>query len=101
MDGVRNRWQELYHITLPRMKPMLLIGAVMSITSAFNVCDVPRALAGYPSTDYAARTVVTHLFDYGFSRFEMGYASAIATLLFLVMILCKKFISAALEKVGT
>ncbi len=101
VDGVRNRWQELYHITLPSMKPMLLFGAVMSITSAFNVCDVPRMLAGYPSTDYAARTVVTHLFDYGFSRFEMGYASAIATLLFLVMILCKKAISAALEKVGT
>ncbi len=101
VDGVRNRWQELYHITLPSMKPMLLFGAVMSITSAFNVCDVPRALAGYPSTDYAARTVVTHLFDYGFSRFEMGYASAIATLLFLVMIICKKVISAALEKVGT
>ena len=101
VDGVRNRWQELYHITLPSMKPMLLFGAVMSITSAFNVCDVPRALAGYPSTDYAARTIVTHLFDYGFSRFEMGYASAIATVLFLVMILCTKFISAALEKVGT
>ena len=101
VDGVRNRWQELYHITLPSMKPMLLFGAVMSITSAFNVCDVPRALAGYPSTDYAARTVVTHLFDYGFSRFEMGYASAIATLLFLVMILCKKVITNALSKVGT
>ena len=101
VDGIRNRWQELYYITLPSMKPMLLFGAVMSITSAFNVCDVPRALAGYPSTDYAARTVVTHLFDYGFSRFEMGYASAIATILFLVMILCKKVISAALEKVGT
>lgn len=101
VDGIRNRWQELYYITLPSMKPMLLFGAVMSITSAFNVCDVPRALAGYPSTDYAARTVVTHLFDYGFSRFEMGYASAIATLLFIVMILCKKVISAALEKVGT
>ena len=101
VDGVRNRWQELYHITLPSMKPMLLFGAVMSITSAFNVCDVPRMLCGYPSTDYAARTVVTHLFDYGFSRFEMGYASAIATLLFLVMILCKKAISALLGRVGS
>ncbi len=101
VDGIRNRWQELYHITLPSMKPMLLFGAVMSITSAFNVCDVPRALCGYPSTDYAARTVVTHLFDYGFSRFEMGYASAIATLLFLVMILCKKAITAMLGRVGS
>ena len=101
VDGIRNRWQELYFITLPSMKPMLLFGAVMSITSAFNVCDVPRALAGYPSTDYAARTIVTHLFDYGFSRFEMGYASAIATVLFLVMILCNKAIQAMLRKVGT
>ena len=101
VDGVRNRWQELYHITLPSMKPMLLFGAVMSITTAFNVSDVPRMLCGYPSTDYAARTIVTHLFDYGFSRFEMGYASAIATLLFLVMILCKKAISALLGRVGT
>ena len=101
VDGVRNRWQELYYITLPSMKPMLLFGAVMSITQAFNVCDVPRALAGYPSTDYAARTIVTHLFDYGFSRFEMGYASAIATVLFLVMILCNKVIQSALRKVGT
>ena len=101
VDGVRNRWQELYHITLPSMKPMLLFGAVMSITSAFNVSDVPRVLCGYPSTDYAARTVVTHLFDYGFSRFEMGYASAIATILFLVMILCKKAIAGLLGRVGT
>ena len=101
VDGIRNRWQELYFITLPSMKPMLLFGAVMSITTAFNVCDVPRALAGYPSTDYAARTIVTHLFDYGISRFEMGYASAIATVLFLVMILCNKAIQSILRKVGT
>lgn len=101
VDGVRNRWQELYHITLPSMKPMLLFGAVMSITSSFNISDVPRILCGYPSTDYAARTVVTHLFDYGFSRFEMGYASAIATILFLVMILSKKAITALLGRVGT
>ena len=101
VDGVRNRWQELYHITLPSMKPMLLFGAVMSITTAFNVSDVPRILCGYPSTDYAVRTVVTHLFDYGFSRFEMGYASAIATILFLVMILCKKAIAGLLGRVGT
>ena len=101
VDGIRNRWQELYYITLPNMKPMLLFGAVMAITQAFGVCDVPMALAGYPSTDYAARTVVTHLFDYGYTRFEMGYASAIATLLFIVMILCNKLIQSALRKVGT
>ena len=101
VDGVRNRWQELYHITLPSMKPMLLFGAVMSIASSFNISDVPRALCGFPSTDYAARTVVTHLFDYGFVRFEMGYASAVAVILFLAMILSKKAIAALLGRVGT
>lgn len=101
MDGVKNRWQELWYITLPNMKPMLMFGAVMAITQAFGVCDVTMALCGYPSTDYAARTVVTHLFDYGFTRFEMGYASAIATLLFLIMILCNKAIQSLLRRVGT
>lgn len=101
MDGIRNRWQELWWITLPNMKPMLLFGAVMSITQAFGVCDVTMALCGYPSTDYAARTIVTHLFDYGYSRFEMGYACAIATVLFLMMILCNKAIQSLLRRVGT
>ncbi len=87
MDGIKNRWQELWYITLPSMKPMLLFGAVMSITQAFG--------------DYAARTIVTHLFDYGFSRFEMGYACAIATILFLIMILCNKAIQSLLRRVGT
>lgn len=101
MDGIKNRWQELWFITLPNMKPMLMFGAVMSITQAFGVCDVTMALCGYPSTDYAARTIVTHLFDYGFSRFEMGYACAIATVLFLMMILCNKAIQSLLNRVGT
>ena len=100
IDGIQNRWQELWYITLPNMKPMLLFGAVMSITTAFSVCSIPMQLAGYPSVDYCARTVVTHLFDYGFTRFEMGYASAIATVLFLTMILCNKFIQALLSRVG-
>ena len=101
MDGVKNRWQELWFITLPNMKPMLMFGAVMSITQAFSVCEVTITLCGYPSTDYAARTIVTHLFDYGFSRFEMGYACSIATILFLIMILCNKAIQSMLSRVGT
>ena len=101
IDGIKNRWQELWYITLPNMKPMLLFGAVMSITQTFGVGEVTMALAGFPSTDYAARTVVTHLFDYGVIRFDMGYASAIATILFLTMYLCNKLIQKALSKLGT
>lgn len=100
IDGVKNRWQELWFITLPSMKPMLMFGAVMAITQAFGVFDVTFQLCGYPSTDYAARTIVTHVYDYGFSRFEMGYACAIATILFLLMILSYKLIEALLNRVG-
>ncbi len=100
VDGIRNRWQELWYITLPNMKPMLMFGAVMSITSSFAISDVTIALAGMPSVDYAAHTVVNHLIDYGSTRFEMGYASAIATVLFVTMIGCNKIVQNLLRKVG-
>lgn len=101
VDGIRNRWQELWFIVLPNMKPMLLFGAVMAITSSFGVASVTMALAGFPSTDYAARTVVTHLIDYGTVRYDMGYACAIATVLFLIMIVCNNLIQKMLRRVGT
>lgn len=101
VDGIKNRLQELWYITLPGMKPMLVFGAITSIAGAFNVSDIPETLCGNPSTDYAVHTVVTHLKDYGSVRFEMGYASAIATILFLAMILCNKLVMALLRRVGT
>ena len=100
MDGIKNRFQELWYITLPSMKPQLMFGAVMTITSSFAIHDQLAALAGFPSVGYAAHTVVSHLVDYGTIRFEMGYASAIATLLFMVMILCNKLVQFLLRKVG-
>ena len=75
-------------------------GAVMPTKAYAKLFDVTMQLAGYPSTEYYARTIVTHLFDYGFTRFEMGYASAIATVLFLTMILCNKVIQKLLSRVG-
>lgn len=98
IDGIRNRWQELWYITLPAMGPMLMFAAVMQIASSFSVADVAIQLCGNPSTDYAAHTVVTHIMDYGNTRFEMGYASAIAVVLFAVMILTKILITKVLTK---
>ena len=100
MDGIKNRFQELWYITLPSMKEQLMFGAVMTITSSFSIHDQLAALAGFPSVNYAAHTVVSHLVDYGTVRFEMGYASAIATLLFMVMIICNKLVQLVLRKVG-
>jgi len=101
MDGVKNRWQELWFITLPNMQGMLMFGAVMAITASFSVGDVTAQLAGFPSTDYAVHTVVNHLVDYGAIRFEMGYASAIATILFLAMIYSKKAVGFFISRIGT
>ncbi|WP_274652142.1 carbohydrate ABC transporter permease [Paenibacillus humicola] len=100
VDGIRNRWQELWFITLPSMRPQLLFGAVMQITASFAVADVSIALAGFPSVNYAGHTIVTHLMDYGTIRFEMGYASAIATVLFFIMIGANMLTQKLLRKVG-
>jgi multiple sugar transport system permease protein len=100
MDGVRNRWQELWYVTLPSMKPQLMFGAVMSITGAFGTGAIVTALCGMPSNSYAAHTIVNHLEDYGAIRYEMGYASAIATILFIIMIGANKIVQMLLAKVG-
>jgi multiple sugar transport system permease protein len=101
IDGVRNRWQELWFITLPLMKPQLIFGAVLSITASFGIGDIINNLVGFPSKEYVAHTIVLHLQDYGSIRYEMGYASAIATLLFIIMIVSNKAIQKLVSKVGT
>jgi ABC-type sugar transport systems, permease components len=100
VDGVRNRWQELWFITLPSMRPQLMFGAVIQITSSLAVADVAMALAGFPSVQYGAHTIVTHLVDYGTIRFEMGYASAIATVLFVLMLGSNLIVQKLLKRVG-
>ncbi len=101
IDGIRNRWQELWYVTLPNMKPQLLFGAVMTITGSLSVGSIGDSLVGFPSPNYATHTIVNHLNDYGSIRMEMGYASAIAVILFLIMIVCNMLIQKLLRKVGT
>lgn len=101
VDGLRSRYQELWYITLPAMKGQLLFSAVMSITASFNVGDVVSALCGFPSSNYAAHTIMNHLQDYGTVRYEMGYACAIAVVLFVVMVLSNRLVQKLLAKVGT
>ena len=100
VDGIRNRWQELWYITLPNMKPQLMFGAVLAITNAFGFGSVVTALCGYPSVDYKAHTIMHHLDDYYGTRFEVGYASAIAVVLFAVMVGSNALVKKMLSKVG-
>lgn len=101
VEGVKNRMQVLLMVTIPAMGPQMLFAAVMQIVSSFTAGDVGRYLTAFPSTDYAAHTIMTHAYDYGSIRYEMGYASAICFVLFAVMLLAnwaiKKLLSRYLD----
>ena len=97
VDGIKNRWQELWYITLPVMRPQLMFGAVLSITGAFNFSGITGAYA----TDYESYTLVNHLEEYSKTRYEIGYASAISTFMFLLMVGSNLLVKKMLSKVGS
>lgn len=100
IDGIRNRWQELWYITVPQMAPQMMFAAVMTISSSFAVVYQCMELTGFPSTDYSTHTILLHILDVGTIRFDMGYASALAVILFGTMVLMWKIISSALSRVS-
>ena len=100
IDGIRNRWQELWYITLPGMKHMLLFSAVMQIASSFSISGIIQQLAGYPTVGYAADTIVSYLSDVGTVKYELGYASALSVILFLLMVGTRGITNKLLKKAG-
>ena len=99
IDGIRNRWQELRYITLPSMSNMLLFSAVMQIQSSFSVSAIAITLAGYPSKSNAVDTIVSLMQDMATVRYELGYASAIAVILFVMMVTTRLIVGKALSSV--
>ena len=95
IDGIRNRWVELWYITLPSMKHMLLFSSVMQIASSFSISAIAIQLAGYPSVEYSVDTVISYMSDVGTVKYEMGYASAISVLLFMMMALARLIVGKA------
>ena len=100
IDGIRNRWQELWYITLPSMKEILLFGAVMQIASSFSIGAVVTTMCGYPTVNNCADTIVMYLQDIANTRMEMGYAAAISIFLFLMMAVFRTLVSKLLEGTG-
>jgi len=98
LDGLKNRWQELYYVTFPQMGPQLLFGAVTSISGAFAIGAQNATLTGNPSTDYSTHTLILHMTDYATVRYELGYASAIAVVLFGIMVLAYCLINRILRQ---
>lgn len=97
IDGLHNRWQELYYVTLPQMTPQLLFGAVQSIGTGFAAGAINQALTGYPSTNNATDTILLYMSDYGKTRFEYGYASAMSVVLMVLMLVSWKLVNKALS----
>lgn len=100
IDGIKNRWYELWYITLPSMKSILLFGAVMQIQSAFSIGTLAQQLTGFPSVNYSVDTIVTHIMDVGTSRYELGYASALSVFLFLIMMLARFAVGKMISATG-
>lgn len=86
VDGMRNRFQEIIYITVPSMKPQMLFGAVMAIVNAFNMGWIGVTLSGAnPTPEYSGQLITNHIDDYGFIRYEMGYAAAISVVLLIIV----------------
>ena len=87
LDGISNRFQEIIHITIPSMKPQMLFGAVMAIVGTFQAGAIGVTLSGAnPTPQYAGQLIVNHIEDYGFLRYEMGYAAAVSVVLLLMVL---------------
>lgn len=97
IDGVRNSMQELYYIVIPQMKPQLLFGCINAVTTSLGVFEIAMGVAGFPSPNYAGHTIVAHLYDYAFVRFQMGYAAAVAMVLFFVTFVLGKILTKVLS----
>ncbi|MBP3937103.1 MAG: sugar ABC transporter permease [Clostridia bacterium] len=100
IDGIHNRWEELWYVTLPSMKPMLIFGGLNQIVTAFTVGDISMTLCGFPSVQYAAHTVSLHAYDYGILRYEIGYSAAISLVLFVIVLFTYKLFSFAVSRIG-
>jgi multiple sugar transport system permease protein len=88
LDGISNRFQEIIHITIPSMKPQMLFGAVMAIVSTFQAGAIGVTLSGgNPTPQYAGQLIVNHIEDFGFLRYEMGYAAAVSVVLLMMVLL--------------
>ncbi|PKK87726.1 MAG: ABC transporter permease [Tenericutes bacterium HGW-Tenericutes-8] len=86
VDGMSNKFQEIFYITIPSMKPQMLFGAVMSLVATFNAGSIGVSLSGQnPTPQNAGQLIVTHIDDYGFIRYEMGYAAAVSIILLLMV----------------
>lgn len=84
IDGA-SKWQLFRHVTLPLLQPTTLFALVIGIISSFEVF-VPVYLMTGGGPGYASMVLVMAIYRSGFQLYQMGYASAIAVVLFLIVL---------------
>lgn len=86
IDGA-NRWKRFWRITLPMLSPSIFFGTVLTVITSLQVFDQPFIITG-GGPGIASTTMVLYLYQNAFSYFHMGYASALAWVLFgIIMII--------------
>ncbi|WP_438347541.1 carbohydrate ABC transporter permease [Paenibacillus sp. FA6] len=92
IDGISNRIQEVFYITLPSMKPQLLFSAVLQIVGTLKAGSISTQLTGMAITpSYSGHLIINHIDDYAFIRFELGYASAVSVVLLIISYFIMRF----------
>lgn len=97
VDGISNRWQELYYITLPSIKGQLMLNAILTITAAVNI-SAP-GIFGSPTYNYKLYTLSMLAADYS-GRLEMGYVTAISSIMLIISVTINKIVQYLIGKIG-
>ena len=97
VDGIYNRWQELYYITLPSIKGQLQLNAILTVTASVSI-SAP-GFFGTPTQDYKLFTLAMLSADYS-GRLEMGYVTAISTIMLILSITINKIVNYLIGKIG-
>lgn len=96
VDG-GNRWNKFRNVTLPLIVPGMSVSILMSIINELRIYDVVKIMTdGGPG--YDTETVVYNIVANGFSNNIVGYSSAIAVILFLVIGVISVFVVSAMSK---
>ncbi|RIK41167.1 MAG: sugar ABC transporter permease [Chloroflexi bacterium] len=84
IDGA-NSWQQFRYITIPLISPVTFFVIILSLISSFQVFEQAYVMTqGGPVN--ATKTIVYYLYQNGFMYFHMGYASALAYILFVIIV---------------
>ena len=84
IDGA-GPWSRFFHVTLPAIRPVAGFVVLLSLVGSFQLFELPYLLLDGPGPDNRGLTLVIYLYQTGFERGDLGYASTIAWVLAIVL----------------